>query len=93
MTSYKVVFQKKALKFVEKNKKDGLKFYQAFVDISEDKNNIFKYDVKKLKIKDTFRLRIGKYRAIFEIDDDKIIILVFDIASRGDIYKSLEKIR
>ncbi len=87
MISYKIIFQKKALKFIEKNKKDGLKFYKAFIDISEDKNNIFKYDVKKLVNQNTFRLRLGKYRSIFEIDDDKIIILVFDIASRGDIYK------
>ncbi len=87
MTSYKIIFQKKALKFIEKHKKDGLKFYQVFCDISEDRNNIFKYDIKKLKAKDSFRLRLGKYRAIFQIDDEKIVILVFDISSRGNIYK------
>lgn len=33
----------------------------------------------------TFRLRIGNHRAIFDIDDDKIIIL--RIGHRKDIYK------
>ncbi len=34
-----------------------------------------------------YRLRIWKYRIIFDKDDDKLIILVIDIWSRGDIYK------
>ena len=35
----------------------------------------------------TFRLRIGSNRAIFEVYKDKIVILVLNIGSRGDIYK------
>ena len=42
-------------------------------------------DIKKMQGKDGFRLRIGKFRALFDITDDKIII--YDINSRGQIYK------
>lgn len=87
MTSYKIIFAKKALKFIEKNRLDGLKFYKAFEEIAEDKNNIFNYDIKKLTNNDAFRLRIGKYEALFKVDETRIVIFVFDIASRGDIYK------
>ncbi len=42
-------------------------------------------DIKKMQRKDGYRLRIGKYRALFDIADNRII--VYDIDSRGQIYK------
>ena len=90
MISYKIKYHKKAYKFIKENKLYGLKFIKAFSDISHDLNNVCKYDIKKLHnptYNDIFRLRIGKYRAIFRVIKDEILILVFDIDSRGDIYK------
>ena len=34
-----------------------------------------------------YRLRLGKYRALFTVINDKLVILVLDIDSRGQIYK------
>lgn len=42
-------------------------------------------DIKKLQGKDGYRLRIGKYRVLFDIAVNKII--VYNIDSRGQIYK------
>ena len=42
-------------------------------------------DIVSLSGKDGFRLRVGKYRLLFDITDDKIII--YDIGLRGQIYK------
>ncbi|MBP6281845.1 MAG: type II toxin-antitoxin system RelE/ParE family toxin [Leptotrichiaceae bacterium] len=90
MTSYKVKYSKDSLKFMKDNKKAGLKFFQAFLEISENTENVSLYDVKNLKGYESLkRLRIGKYRAIFEIINNEIMILVLDIDSRGDIYKNL----
>ena len=63
--------------------------FKAFFEIAEDKEkNFAKYDIKRLKENnDFFRLRIGKYRAIFTIVNHKLIIMVIDIDSRGGIYK------
>lgn len=47
-----------------------------------------KGDIRRLKgrmIRDTYRLRIGRYRAIFIWEGDQIKIL--DIDTRGDVYK------
>ena len=44
-------------------------------------------DVVKLTGRPGYRLRIGKYRAVFERNDTELIILVIDIDSRGEIYK------
>ena len=41
----------------------------------------------KLQNRDGYRLRIGDWRVIYEIVDDKLVILVMKIAGRGDIYR------
>lgn len=41
----------------------------------------------KSEVGEFFRLRIGKYRAIFKIDKNIITILVLYIGSHGDIFK------
>lgn len=33
------------------------------------------------------RLRVGGYRVIYKIDDDKIIVIIIDIDHRKDIYE------
>lgn len=63
---------------------------KAFIEISEDPYEISNFDIKRYKSKnfnDIFRLRIGQYRAIFRIVDEEIIIKVFTIDKRGDVYK------
>ena len=44
-------------------------------------------DVDALKGKEGFRLRVGQYRIIYTLQDDRLIIEVVKIRPRGDIYK------
>lgn len=37
--------------------------------------------------KNHYRLRVGKYRILYEIIESCILIYAYDIDSRGDIYK------
>ncbi len=71
--------------FIRKVKKYDLKLRKRIMEA------IYKLpyegDIKRLKgkkLKDIFRLRVGKYRIIFQIKEEKIYIL--DIDTRGDIY-------
>ena len=92
MNLYKIKYSKAAEKFIKKNKAIGIRFFKAFEELAEDKENIKSYDVKKFYSKiyeDIFRLRIGDYRAVFRIIDNELLVYVFDIGSRGDIYKKL----
>ncbi|WP_296114765.1 type II toxin-antitoxin system RelE/ParE family toxin [uncultured Anaerococcus sp.] len=77
---------------MKKHKEYGLRFYKAFDELKKDyPKNINKYDSKKIRgvnKKNRFRLRIGDYRDIFEVNNNEIkIIYVLLIDSRGDVYK------
>ncbi|MGE9896777.1 type II toxin-antitoxin system RelE family toxin [Anaerovoracaceae bacterium SGI.195] len=77
MSFYKVKYSKSAEKFLKKNKAVGIRFFKAFAEFTEDKENIYSYDVKKFHSKtydDIFRLRIGNYRAVFRILDDELFV-------------------
>jgi mRNA interferase RelE/StbE len=41
----------------------------------------------KLKGEDAYRIRVGNYRIIYEIDDDKIIVTVITVGHRKEVYR------
>ncbi len=45
------------------------------------------FGYKKLKGEEAYRIRIGDYRIIYEIEDDKIIVTVVSVGHRKNIYK------
>ena len=90
MSFYKVKYAKPAEKIIKKNKAIGIRFFKAFAEIAEDREKMKAFDVKKFrsaKYDDIFRLRIGEYRAVFRIVEDVLLVYVFAIGARGDIYK------
>ena len=42
---------------------------------------------KKLSGRPAWRIRIGAYRVIYEIHDDRLVVLVVSIGSRKDVYR------
>ena len=45
------------------------------------------HGVKKLKMFEYYRIRVGDYRVIFAINDRKEVVKVLDIGHRKDIYR------
>ena len=41
----------------------------------------------KLQGREGYRLRVGDWRVLYEIDDQKVIVLVLDIKPRGGAYQ------
>ena len=86
---YKILLEKNVQKFLEKHKWEDVirKFTQSLhiLTLEPYKNNL---DIKVLVwLPNSYRLRIWKYRFLYEILEDKIIIHFFDAGSRGDVYK------
>ena len=44
-------------------------------------------NVTRLRNREGYRLRIGDWRALYEVDDDTGVIRVVDIAPRGSAYR------
>ncbi len=85
---YRVIFDKKVLKFLEKHKWEFLveKLREIITILKENpyKNNL---DIKILKWTNWFyRLRVWKYRFIYEIIDKELIIRFINSDKRWDIY-------
>ena len=86
---YKIVLEKNVQKFLEKHKWDDLieKFTHSLriLAIEPYENNL---DIKVLVgLPNSYRLRIWKYRFLYEIIEEKIVISFFEAWNRWNIYK------
>ena len=43
-------------------------------------------NITSLQGRDGYRLRVGDWRVIFELHDDRVVMLVLEVGSRGGIY-------
>jgi mRNA interferase RelE/StbE len=50
-------------------------------------NNPRPFGCKKLKGESAWRIRVGNYRVIYEIDDGKVIVTVVSVGHRKNIYR------
>ena len=80
---YEIKFEKRA--FQELNKLDEFIARRIFKDIKSLQDGFKSKDVKRLKGRDTYRLRVVNYRVLMEID--KNLIKIFKIGHRKNIYK------
>lgn len=44
-------------------------------------------NLTKLQGRDGYRLRVGDWRVIYELQDDRLVMLVLELGARGGIYK------
>lgn len=84
---FQVIYRKAAAKALSRMPKPlAGKFLTAFERLSGN-SGIEALDIKALSGRDAFRLRIGQWRAIYQIEDKKMVIVVLRIGPRGDVYK------
>jgi mRNA interferase RelE/StbE len=84
---YKIIFAKGAQKALLRLPKNMAvlvrqKLEQLAVDPYAPNTNAM-----KLQNRSGYRLRIGDWRLIYEIQNDELVILVLKIAQRGEVYR------
>jgi len=57
---------------------------QALIDLEEDP---FHQDVKSLKGRPEWRLRVGQWRVLLRMDNANLVIVALALGTRGDVYK------
>jgi mRNA interferase RelE/StbE len=82
---YTVFIERYAQKQILKLDKKAIPFIKSAIARLSDNPRPQGY--KKLKGEDAYRIRIGDYRVIYEINDDRIIVTVVSVGHRKDIYK------
>ena len=85
---YKLILHKKVIKFI--NKRSSKEKEHIDKKLKLLKENPYptneKLDIKKLTSSNFYRLRVNDYRFVYEIIDNKLVILILDGNNRGDIY-------
>ena len=86
---YTVFYSKTALKQLKKMNKEVSSLIIGYIEKNIINTESPYSHGKSLSAnrKDQWRYRIGKYRIIFNINDNELIILVIEIGHRKEIYK------
>ena len=80
--TYKIDWKENAIKDLKKLEASiSNRIYKKVDELIE---NLYSKDIKKIKGMNAFRLRVGDYRIIFEIEKD--IICVLKVGHRKNIY-------
>jgi mRNA interferase RelE/StbE len=83
------------VEFVRSARKEFVKLPARIRDRIVDALKLLSHDpysellrIKKLKgAEDLFRIRLGDYRVVYEIDGNKLIVIVIKIGHRSEIYR------
>ena len=81
---WQVIWSEKSVKQLEKiDKKDAQKIYDSVLECVEEPFRV----VIRLTNSPFYRMRVGKYRVILDLQQNKMIIFVVEYDHRGQIYK------
>jgi mRNA interferase RelE/StbE len=83
--NYTVFIERYALKQILKLDKNVIPLIKK--EIAKLAINPRPHGYKKLKGEEAYRIRVGDYRIIYEIEDARIIVTVVSVGHRKDIYK------
>lgn len=81
---YELLYSPTALKQLEKLEKDVQERILSVLERLRIRPE--SCDIKKLVGMPGYRLRVGKYRVIFDLDRNKLNILILEISHREKIY-------
>jgi mRNA interferase RelE/StbE len=85
MGRYKIVFRKSVAKDLRQIPNQDLRRILATVDALSEEPRLS--GIEKLSGQEKYRVRQANYRIIYEISDDKIIVVVVKVGHRKDAYR------
>jgi mRNA interferase RelE/StbE len=86
MASYKIEWKNSAYKELQKLPRPMI--VKVVAAVSDLANDPFPHGVKKLVGSEyTYRIRVGDYRVVYEVFENKLIIEIVRVRHRKDIYR------
>lgn len=87
MANYKIEIKKSAAKEIENLPSAILK--RVIAHIQELANEPRPIGCKKLSGDEKYRIRVGDYRILYEIEDEVVTVYVVKVAHRKEVYRML----
>ena len=84
---YKITFKKEAAKSLNKIPRNVAKLIREKLEVIAADPYAEHPNTKKLQGRDGYRLRVGDWRVIYKIQNDKLVILVLRVGPRGEVYR------
>lgn len=88
MARYKILIKPSAVKEIESIplKRDRQRIVERIRDLTE---NPRPPGCEKLSGRDKYRLRQGRYRILYSIEDEDLLVYVVKVAHRKDVYRQM----
>ena len=84
---YLVLYRREAATYLRRlPARDRERILEAIEKLAEGTVNRM-LDIRKLRNRSGFRMRVGGFRILFVRDDEKLVVRVLVIKPRGDAYK------
>jgi mRNA interferase RelE/StbE len=84
---YKIIFKKESARSLRKLPRNVAKTIRQKLEIIAANPHAENPNAKKLQGREGYRLRVGDWRVIYEIQNEQLVILVLKVAPRGEAYR------
>ena len=84
---YSVTFTKQALRALRRMPRTTASSIREKIDMIALDPYAPNNNVMKLVGRPGYRLRVGDWRVIYELQDEKLVMLVIKVGARGEIYE------
>jgi mRNA interferase RelE/StbE len=84
---YEILFTKQADRALRKMSRHTAHLIREKLDQLAQDPHARNPNVTKLQGRPGYRLRVGDWRVIYELEDDRLVILVLKVAPRGGVYR------
>jgi len=84
---YEIFFTKQADRALRKMSRKTARLIREKLDQLAQDPYARNPNVTKLQGRPGYRLRVGDWRVIYELEDDRLVIMVLKVAPRGGVYR------
>lgn len=84
---YQIEYQPQATKALLKMPRNTARLIRAKIEQLAQAPHAPNNNIKKLEGEEGYRLRVGDWRVIYELLNDRLVIVVVKIKPRGEAYK------